>query len=138
MTACRGADRVSQTPPATANVAVKQRGGRSAPTGSQSSELRCVIGRGLVAALAILCLLPAPRAQAYGPKGHAMVGAIADQRLGGKPIATKLSNLLDGLTLEEKRQADGQSYEDWAGQVVHDEIHKAGWRLAALLEKAME
>ena len=29
------------------------------------------------------------------------------------------------------------SYEKWATQVVHDELHKAGWRLADLLEKAL-
>jgi hypothetical protein len=40
-------------------------------------------------------------ALAFGPKGHEMVGAIADQRLGGKPVATKVAKLLDGLTLAE-------------------------------------
>ncbi|MGZ4967404.1 MAG: S1/P1 nuclease, partial [Chthoniobacterales bacterium] len=38
---------------------------------------------------------------------------------------------------EEKPAADGVSYEDWAGHVVHDELHKAGWRLADLLEKCL-
>jgi S1/P1 Nuclease len=38
---------------------------------------------------------------------------------------------------EEKPAADKVSYEDWAGRVVHDELHKAGWRLADLLEKAL-
>jgi hypothetical protein len=37
----------------------------------------------------------------YGPRGHALVGAIADQRLKGKPVATKISQLLDGLTLAQ-------------------------------------
>jgi hypothetical protein len=43
-----------------------------------------------------VCVLPAV---AYGPKGHETVGTIADQRLAGKPIAAKIDDLLDGLTL---------------------------------------
>ncbi len=38
---------------------------------------------------------------------------------------------------EEKPAADGVSYEDWAGHVVRDELHRAGWRLADLLEKCL-
>jgi hypothetical protein len=45
--------------------------------------------------------LLAARAQAYGPEGHQMVGAIADNRLASKQVAVKLSHLLDGLTLAE-------------------------------------
>ncbi|HTR00186.1 MAG TPA: hypothetical protein VMH83_09360, partial [Candidatus Acidoferrum sp.] len=33
----------------------------------------------------------------------------------------------------EQAAADGMSYRDWAGKVTLDEIHKGGWRLAALL-----
>jgi len=39
-------------------------------------------------------------AQAYGPLGHEIVGAIADERLANTPTAAKVSALLDGLTLE--------------------------------------
>jgi hypothetical protein len=39
-------------------------------------------------------------AEGYGPPGHAMVGAIADQRLASKPVAIKIADLLDGITLE--------------------------------------
>ena len=36
-------------------------------------------------------------AQAYGPLGHEIVGAIADERLAGTPMAAKIAVLLDGL-----------------------------------------
>ena len=38
---------------------------------------------------------------AYGPLGHEIVGAIADERLANSPTAAKVRVLLDGLTLEE-------------------------------------
>src|SRR5436190_17935265 len=40
-------------------------------------------------------------AEAYGPLGHEIVGAIADERLAGTPTATKISALLDRLSLEK-------------------------------------
>jgi hypothetical protein len=40
-------------------------------------------------------------AQAYGPLGHEIVGAIADARLANTPTAAKIRALLDGLTLEK-------------------------------------
>jgi hypothetical protein len=40
-------------------------------------------------------------AQAYGPLGHEIVGAIADKRLANTATATKVRALLDGLTLEK-------------------------------------
>jgi hypothetical protein len=40
-------------------------------------------------------------AQAYSPLGHEIVGAIADERLANTPTATKIRELLDGLTLEK-------------------------------------
>jgi S1/P1 nuclease len=40
-------------------------------------------------------------AQAYGPLGHQIVGAIADERLANTPTAAKVNALLDGLTLEK-------------------------------------
>ena len=40
-------------------------------------------------------------AQAYGPLGHEIVGAIADERLANTPAATKIRALLDGFTLEK-------------------------------------
>jgi hypothetical protein len=38
---------------------------------------------------------------------------------------------------DEKKSADGVSYYDWSARVVRDELHKAGWRLADLLEQAL-
>jgi hypothetical protein len=38
---------------------------------------------------------------AYGPLGHQIVGAIADERLANTPTSAKVSALLDGLTLEK-------------------------------------
>jgi hypothetical protein len=37
----------------------------------------------------------------------------------------------------EKPTADRGLYRVWATKVVHDELHKAGWRLADLLEKTL-
>jgi hypothetical protein len=39
-------------------------------------------------------------AHAFGPLGHEIVGAIADERLASTPRGAKVSALLDGLTLE--------------------------------------
>jgi S1/P1 Nuclease len=50
---------------------------------------------------AIFAALQFPAAQAYGPLGHEIVGAIADERLANTPTAAKISALLDGLTLEK-------------------------------------
>lgn len=36
---------------------------------------------------------------AFGPEGHALVGAIADARLAGTPTGAKVTELLDGLSL---------------------------------------
>ena len=38
---------------------------------------------------------------AYSPLGHEIVGAIADERLANTPTATKIRELLDGVTLEK-------------------------------------
>ena len=49
-----------------------------------------------------LCaLLFVAEARAYGPDGHKIIGAIADQRLAGTPTGARVSELLDGYTLEE-------------------------------------
>ncbi len=54
----------------------------------------------LIVGLQIVSLLAAS-AYAYGPRGHHLVGAIADKRLAKKkPVANKVKELLDGLTLE--------------------------------------
>lgn len=38
----------------------------------------------------------------------------------------------------EKNMPDGIPYKDWAADVAAIEIHKAGWRLAALLEASLQ
>jgi len=48
---------------------------------------------------AIFASLQFPAAQAYGPLGHEIVGAVADERLANTSTAAKISALLDGLTL---------------------------------------
>jgi S1/P1 Nuclease len=40
------------------------------------------------------------RADAYGPLGHEIVGAMADRKLAGMPLAEKIKTLLDGIPLE--------------------------------------
>jgi hypothetical protein len=51
--------------------------------------------------LVFLTLESSITAQAYGPLGHEIVGAIADERLANTPTAAKVRSLLDGLTLEK-------------------------------------
>jgi hypothetical protein len=38
---------------------------------------------------------------------------------------------------DEKPQPDHMSYRAWAANIVREELHKAGWRLADLLEKIL-
>ncbi|MEO7168186.1 MAG: S1/P1 nuclease, partial [Chthoniobacterales bacterium] len=50
----------------------------------------------------LLCALAsAIPAQAYGPDGHKIIGAIADRHLAGTPAGAQVTALLDGYTLEE-------------------------------------
>ena len=51
------------------------------------------------AALASLLFFVAS-VEAYGPIGHQIVGAIADERLAKTPAGAKVRELLDGFTLE--------------------------------------
>lgn len=41
-------------------------------------------------------------------------------------------------TATEKPTADKRSYRDWSSGIVRDELQKAGWRLADLLEKILQ
>lgn len=55
----------------------------------------------LIVVLLAVCLFPFS-GYSYGPRGHHLVGAIADARLAkNKTIANRVKQLLDGLTLEE-------------------------------------
>lgn len=38
---------------------------------------------------------------------------------------------------DEKKSPDGISYYDWSARIVRDELQKAGWRLADLLDQAL-
>ena len=40
-------------------------------------------------------------------------------------------------TAKEKHMPDGVSYHDWSARLVRDELHRAGWRLADLMEKCV-
>ncbi len=65
----------------------------------------------------------------------------AHERLQYKDVVAK--QMEDGSVAaagiaEEKKSADGVSYYDWSGRAVRGELHKAGWRLADLLEQALK
>ena len=49
----------------------------------------------------LLAVAPLRQTQAYGPDGHKIIGAIADQKLANTPAGARVSALLDGYTLEE-------------------------------------
>jgi len=46
------------------------------------------------------------------------------------------SNVAEGTAMEQS-MPDRVSYRDWSARVVHDDLHKAGWRLADLLERTL-
>lgn len=54
---------------------------------------------------------------------------IKPRQQSGEPLA--------GGDANDKPASDGSSYQDWAKKVVRTEIHKAGWRLADLLTRAL-
>jgi S1/P1 nuclease len=56
---------------------------------------------------------------AYGPVGHEIVGAIADERLANTPEAAKINVLLDGLTLE-KAAVIADEIKGWDKNGVND------------------
>ncbi len=64
----------------------------------------------------------------------------AHERLHFVNMQTKQQNegpLAAGFA-EEKPAPDHVSYDAWSAKVVREELHKAGWRLADLLEKALK
>ncbi len=64
------------------------------------SEMKFALRRSLLLAILITVRFTIT-AEAYGPLGHEIVGAIADERLAGTPTATKIAALLDRLSLEK-------------------------------------
>jgi hypothetical protein len=49
----------------------------------------------------LFSFLVAGRLPAYGPVGHEIVGAIADERLANTPAGEQIKNLLDGMSLKK-------------------------------------
>src|SRR2546427_5513008 len=66
---------------------------------SRGLKMKSAPCRSLLLAISAI-LLSTIASQAYGPLGHEIVVAIADERLADTPTAAKVSALLDGLTLE--------------------------------------
>lgn len=63
----------------------------------------------------------------------------AHERLDFKQIKEKAGGKeISGGRAEERRQSGGTFYALWAAATVKEEIHKAGWRLAALLEAILK
>jgi S1/P1 nuclease len=56
---------------------------------------------------------------AYGPLGHEVVGAIADERLANTPTAGKIYSLLDGLSLE-KAALLADEIKNWDAKGIED------------------
>src|SRR5437763_16460564 len=55
----------------------------------------------LKSSLAFFALFTLQDANAYGPVGHEIIGAIADEKLAHTPAGAKVAALLDGITLEK-------------------------------------
>ena len=67
-----------------------------------SSKWRPLIGNlTAIAVAAIVVGISATECAAFGPRGHAKVGAISDALLKGTPTAMKLAALLDGMSLTD-------------------------------------
>lgn len=54
-----------------------------------------------------------------------------------KPLREDDGRIVASGDARERPSADGLAYLDWAKDVVRAELHKAGWRLADLLEKTL-
>lgn len=57
---------------------------------------------------------------------------------GVKPKQDEKGRTLAVGVAEEKAMPDGVPYHEWAASMTRDNLHKAGWRLADLLEKSMK
>src|SRR5437867_9983308 len=83
-------------------------------------------GRRLLLAILIVVRFTIP-AEAYGPLGHEIVGAIADERLANTATAAKVYAVLDGLTLE-RAAVIADEIKGWDKKGVEDpkSFHYAG------------
>ena len=68
-----------------------------------------------------LCGLAAS-AFAYGPSGHEIVGRIADELLAGKPEGKKVSELIDGVSLQ-KAAVMPDEIKSWDKKGVDEDPH---------------
>src|SRR5437588_10792811 len=64
-------------------------------------KLRACMTSYLKIAIAFFALFVLQNANAYGPVGHEIIGAIADEKLAHTPAGAKVVALLDGITLEK-------------------------------------
>ena len=55
-----------------------------------------------------------------------------------KPQKDEKDRMLASGTAVEKIPPDGVAYHDWAAGVAREQLHRAGWRIADLLERAMQ
>ncbi len=90
--------------------------------------------------LSIVGFLCAVQAQAYGPVGHQIVGAIADEKLANTPTGKKVAEMLDGFTLEkaaviadeikgwDKKGADDPGIFHYSSRPRIDEQLRAFWK----------
>ena len=88
----------------------------------------------------VVATFSAPRGFAYGPVGHQIVGAIADQRLANSPTGAKVAVLLEGMSLEsasviadeikgwDKNGADDPNVFHYSSRPWLDEQLRAFWR----------
>jgi S1/P1 Nuclease len=74
-----------------------------APLRIVAPEMKLSHGSRTLIAIAILAI-SIQRIRAYGPEGHHIVGAIADERLANTPAGKKVAQLIDGMTLREAAQ----------------------------------
>ncbi len=72
----------------------------------------------ILLALAFLAA-PLQRLHAYGPDGHHIVGAIADERLANTPTGKKVAIILDGMTLREAAQTP-DTIKGWDKKGIED------------------
>ncbi|MEP6698107.1 MAG: S1/P1 nuclease [Verrucomicrobiota bacterium] len=67
----------------------------------------------------LVCLVTAASVFGYGPDGHHIVGAIADERLANTPTGQKVAQILDGMTLREAAQVP-DTIKGWDKKGVED------------------
>src|SRR5947208_14634346 len=85
---------------------------------SPVSKMRFALRHSLLVAIFLAVGFAAPL-QAYGPLGHEIVGALADERLANTPTPAKIRALPNGMTLE-KAAAIPDEIKGWDKRGVED------------------